>query len=71
MFSKPKLAKPRNAREKSKVNAELKKKYPDMVNKTGAWGKAKANGLTGVNAEQYKLLSKDDKAEIDRILGRK
>lgn len=81
MFGRPKrakaVAKPRNQAEKDKVNIALAKKYPQMF-KSG-WGTMKskgsalsaaARGLHGSTAKQYNSLSKGDKAEIDRILGK-
>ena len=66
MFGRPKksieIGKPLSAEESIAVKKALKQKYPDMVNKTGAWGKPKKKSQSAIgkikdaaNAKQKSL----------------
>ena len=50
MFGRPKklgVGKPNSAEESIAVKKALAKKYPDMVNKTGPWSRAKRQTAMG------------------------
>lgn len=80
MFGRPKkvkeLGKPASAEESIAVKKALKEKYPDMVNKTGAWGKPKKKTETSKSsANRTNDVSKQlansglTEAEIKKLRG--
>jgi hypothetical protein len=82
MFGRPKksieVGKPLSAEESIAVKKALKRKYPDMVNKTGAWSRPrkKAQSMLGKvkeseAAKQNSLEGALSAEEIDRLMGKK
>lgn len=73
---KKKIAKP-NQQEKRRIKSALKKKYPDMANKTGAWVEGfkkkvkkelKTERTKNIEAQLRKSGMSDD--EIRRLRGK-